>query len=175
MARGWHEGIVLSEQSEQLEFDQQLLDEVRAAGLADDPRARQLVGRALVLDAVAELTNRRVGQGIRIGAMGPNAGAVPSLMAARTAAWRTAVISELFGPAGVAAAAHTSAVGPGGASATSLDVGMSRVMTHRIGGGTLETQLNGVAERFLELPREPAFDRDVPFNQIRRNAMPGVG
>jgi hypothetical protein len=82
-------------------------------------------------------------------------------MAARTDAWRTALMSELTGPAGVAAAA-----GEG------LEVGYSRVCTHRIGGGTLETQLNSVAERYLGLPREPAFDRDVPFNQVRRNPMP---
>jgi hypothetical protein len=45
-------------------------------------------------------------------------------------------------------------------------------MTHRIGGGTLETQLNNVAERVLELPREPGPSRDTPFNQLRTNAMP---
>jgi hypothetical protein len=66
----------------------------------------------------------------------------------------------LTGPAGVAVPAGGN--GP--------EWGMTRVATHRIGGGTLEMQLNSVSERFLGLPREPSFDRDVPFNQLRSNA-----
>ena len=123
------------------------------------------MGRALALDAVTELTNRRISQGMRTGALPPTAGAVPSLMISRNSAWRTALISELFGPASVAAAPGVGSVG----------VGMLRVTTHRIGGCTLETQLNSVSERFLGLPREPSFDRDIPFNQIKRNAMPTAG
>jgi alkylation response protein AidB-like acyl-CoA dehydrogenase len=161
MARGWHIGLRQAAEAEYLEISQGLLNTARELG-RDDRRGRELVGEAIMLDVIQMLITKRVSAGLRNGMLPPAAGAVSSLMSARTSIRRSAVMSELAGAAGVAVAPGED--GP--------KWGMSRVMTHRIGGGTLETQLNNVAERFLELPREPGPPRDTPFNQLRHNAMP---
>lgn len=161
MAKGWHMGLRVAAASEHLELSQSYARRARRLGLDKDSHARQLIGEAFVLDAVYELTGKRVSAGMRNGTLPVSAGTIPSLMAARTGVHQTKLMSELAGPAGVA----TSAVEHG------PNIGMDRVVTHRIGGGTLEMQLNLVAERHLGLPREPSFDRDVPFNQLKKNKV----
>jgi alkylation response protein AidB-like acyl-CoA dehydrogenase len=162
MAKGWHPGLRPAAAAEHIQLSQSYVRLARKLGVTDDPLARQLVGEAFVIDSVYNLTARRVGAGMRNGTLPPTAGMVSSLLVARTNVRRTALLSALAGPAGVAAEAGSD--GP--------TIGMDRVVTHRIGGGTQEMQLNLVAERHLGLPREPGFDRDVPFNQLRHNAMP---
>ena len=161
MAKGWHLGLRRAAASEQIELSPRYGELAREFGLEDDSYARQLIGETFVLDAIYELTGKRIGAGMRSGALPASAGTVPSLLAARTSIDRTALLSALAGPAGVAAAE----------GARGSNIGMDRVVTHRIGGGTLEMQLNLVAENHLGLPREPSQARDVPFNQLRHNKV----
>jgi len=160
MAKGWHPGLRPAAVAEHLTLSQGIVQLARDLGRADDPAARELVGEAFVLDAVYNLTGKRIAEGTRNGTLPPTTGTISSLLVARTGIRKTALLSALTGPAGVA---HP-------VGGRELSAGIERVTTHRIGGGTLEMQLNLVAERHLGLPREPSVDRDVPFNQIRSNA-----
>lgn len=159
MARGWHIGLRTAAKAEAIEVNQFYLQTARELGLDKDRHARALIGEAIVIDAVYAMTVSRVGKGIRSGALPPTTGALSSLMAASTAVRRTALMSELAGPAGVAVQPEKE----------EPVIGMDRVCTHRIGGGTTEMQRNIVSERHLGLPREPSLDRDMPFNQLKHN------
>ncbi len=160
MARGWHQGLKVTAEAASVELPGKYVDMLRALNLEKDSHARQLVGEAFVIDAVYKLTTRRVAVGVRNGALPHTAGSVASLMAARTDVRRTELLSELHGPAGIYAV-------PGG---DGNSVGLDRVCTHRIGGGTTETQCNAVAERHLGLPKEPSDDNTIPFNQRKINS-----
>lgn len=161
MAKGWHLGLRPAAVAEEIQLSRSYVDTIRALGLADDPVARQAVGEAFVIDSVYNLVSRRIGAGLRNKRLPPTAGMISSLLVARTDVRRSALLSALAGPAGVAGPEDA----PGGSA------GIARVTTHRIGGGTQEMQMNLVAERHLGLPREPSSDRDLPFNQLKANRV----
>jgi alkylation response protein AidB-like acyl-CoA dehydrogenase len=165
VGRGWYEGVGGAAPRDHIELEEDYVDLARQLGLAEDAFARQLVGEALVIEAVHKLTIRRVAAGLSQGTLPQTAGVLSGLLSALSHTRRTALMSALAGPAGVA--------GPPDAGEPYW--GLARVTTHRIGGGTLEMQRNNVAERHLGLPREPSFDRDKPFNELRRNTIPGRG
>lgn len=160
MAKGWHLGLKPAAVAEHLQLSRKYGEIARSLGVDQDPHARQLIGEAFVIDSVYTLLGKRVAAGVRNKRLPPTTGMVSSLLVARTNVRRTALLSALAGPAGVA----------GLPDASGTSIGMDRVVTHRIGGGTQEMQANLVAERHLGLPREHDASKDLPFNQVRSNA-----
>jgi alkylation response protein AidB-like acyl-CoA dehydrogenase len=161
MARGWNIGWRSAELAPQIELATRYADMVREVGRENDPIARDLIGEAYVLDVIGDLLAKRVAAGTANGRLPESTAIVTGLLAARTAVRRCALLSSLAGAAGVASR-------PGAANER---IGMQRVTTHRIGGGTQEMQYNLVAERHLGLPREPNLEKGLPFNQLRTNAQ----
>jgi alkylation response protein AidB-like acyl-CoA dehydrogenase len=139
---------------------------VTTLGTAGDPVARQLVAEATVLDVVQRGLVRRVSTGMANGALPVQAAAVTKLF--------TATTSERKAEIGLALAGAAAVVWP----ATEETVGHAAVLPFlerqatSLAGGSNEIQRNIIAERVLGMPREWAADRDIPYRDVRRNAMP---
>jgi alkylation response protein AidB-like acyl-CoA dehydrogenase len=139
---------------------------VRTLGTADDPVARQLVAEAHALDVVQRGLVQRISLGMSQGAMAGQAAAVTKLFTATSSERKTEIRLTLAGPDGV--------TWPMGEEAVGIEAGkdfLERQATS-LAGGSNEIQRNIIAERVLGMPREWAADRDVPFKDVRRNAMP---
>ncbi len=137
----------------------------RRLGLTGDPRVRQLVAEAHVLGLVQDQTSHRVTGAMTRGEMGPPAGAILRLMGARIAVRRSDIALEISG-------ADTGVWQVGDPDGGLVGNRFLARQGSELGGGSTEIQRNIISERVLEMPREPAADRGVPFSQVRRNAMP---
>jgi alkylation response protein AidB-like acyl-CoA dehydrogenase len=166
IGRGWDYGKERAARAEHLSLSTNLVEFVREAGLASDPHVRQLLGEIWVLDALLDVTPPRVAAGMASGALPGYAAAIVKLMSGKAGTRRTALLSELAGPLGVAAPVDADV------PFAVHEAGITRVTLHNIGGGTGEMQANMIAERLLGLPREPSPDRELPFNQLLQNAVP---
>ena len=140
-------------------------DLARRLGLTADPRVRQLVAEAHVLGLVQDQTSHRVTGAMIRGELGAPAGAILRLMGARIAVRRSDIALEISG-------ADTGVWQVGDPDGGLVGNRFLARQGSELGGGSTEIQRNIISERVLEMPREPAADRGVPFSQVRRNAMP---
>ena len=130
----------------------------RAAGHSQDPVTRQLVGEALVLQALENPTLARINAQLSAGRM-PAPGAALVKLLSSLSQYR---IKEIELEIGGTRAVMNGSDDPVGMYA-------QRWLAARIGtiaGGSNEMQRNAISERVLGLPREAAPDRGVPFSQV---------
>jgi alkylation response protein AidB-like acyl-CoA dehydrogenase len=137
-----------------------------ATGRWDDPRVRDLVGEARMLDLVGRSLARRLREGIASGEMTDQAGAIGRLFTGTAAARRTSIAFEIAGATGGAWAQDDGEVADCG-----TDYLLRQVSC--IGGGTTEMARNVISERVLGMPREQALDRGVPFRDVPRGEVRG--
>jgi alkylation response protein AidB-like acyl-CoA dehydrogenase len=133
-----------------------LIDMVRDTGRSDDPRVRELVAEAHAISRVQQQLIGRITAGMQAEQLPPPATAITRLFSGESASRLAEIGVEVMGPDAVAG--------------EHADLGTAFVMRQAgsLGGGTTEISRNIISERVLGMPREPAADRDVPFNQVRQ-------
>jgi hypothetical protein len=162
IARGWWQGGRKGESGDTgIDLNRELLEEARAQGRNNDGEIRTLIGEAWTLTAVQSLMVQRVGAGIASGDLPGPAAAMLKAMAALNDVRLGEIAQEIAGDGAIAWPA-----------ADPSPYAYSRLASRRIGigGGTTEMQLNAIAERILDLPREPNNDRSLPFSELRHNS-----
>lgn len=129
-------------------------------GLDRDVGVRRKVVDLYVATEAQDLLGARVARAIELGVMSPAYGSVTKLGNDVLGQRRAELALALAGGAGVAW------------PSTGSDQWAQTFLTSRsrsIAGGTDEILRNNVSEKALGLPREPAIDVDVPFNQVPHN------
>ncbi|MEA2274393.1 MAG: hypothetical protein QOI98_3101 [Solirubrobacteraceae bacterium] len=143
-----------------------LLALAEETGQDDDPRVRELVAEARVLQLVRGHLIRRISTGIASGEMVPPSGSVLKLFTATQFVRRAQISLEIAGERGV-----TWPAGERGIAGRLSEESIGR-QAECLGGGSNEMQRNIISERVLGMPREWAADHDVPFRDVRKNTLP---
>ena len=131
-------------------------------GRAGDVDVRRRVAAAHVDVRVQTLVSTRVSRGIEVGRLDPGYGSMLKIGNDHVIQSGSALALALAGSDGITwdADDHVTAE-------WSHMFLTSRSVS--IAGGSAEILRNNVSEKVLGLPREPSFDRDVPFSQVPHN------
>ena len=147
-------------------MDRSLLDLAEVSGRGGERHVRQLVARHHVEEIVYRDLVGRVSDGLRSGALPAPSGSMLKLFHAVLGVERAEASLEI-------AADQVFAWSDG-------DDGIARALGEAslyrqamcLGGGSNEIQKNIISERVLGMPREWAADREIPYRDVKRTAMP---
>jgi len=138
-----------------------VIERAKETGADKDPNVRQEIARLMIMAKSAEWTARRARAAQRQGRPQGPEGSLGKLAASNIARAAAHVHTLITG----SAAMLTGNASPREGIIAEILVSVPAVS---IAGGTDEIQRNIIAERVLELPKEPRFDTG-PFRNVRRN------
>jgi alkylation response protein AidB-like acyl-CoA dehydrogenase len=132
----------------------------REHGCLDDPVIRQDLMRHRTREKLLEVMGERILTAVRRREVPPVDPSILKLFVAENRVLSGNLAMAIRGPAGMA-----------GGDEQALWVQAELVGRYgiSIGGGTNEVQRNNLAERALGLPKEPGFDKNLPWRAIPRN------
>ena len=139
-----------------------LVSLVERRGLAEDRAIRREVVGFHVTSLAQRLVSARVSDAVASGKLPHGYGSLLKLGDDIVTQRRAELSLALAGASGVTWSAHDQ-------RGSEVSGKFLNSRSASIAGGTSEIQRNNVSERVLGLPREPAFDRDIPFNQVPHN------
>lgn len=142
----------------------ELVNLAKRAGRAQDPIARQLVGKAETLATVQRFLVNRVRAGLQTGYFPSVAGSIARLYGGLSRVERSTIAMELSGGESFAWDENDHSM-----------YGVQYVQRQGacLGGGSTEMARNIISERILGMPREYAADKELPFSEVRRNKVAG--
>jgi alkylation response protein AidB-like acyl-CoA dehydrogenase len=138
-----------------------ILDRAKETGANRDPHVRQEIAKLMILAKSAEWTARRARAAQQQGRPQGPEGSLGKLAASHVARAAAHVHTLITG----AEAMLSGTESPRDGIITEILVSVPAIS---IAGGTDEIQRNIIAERVLDLPKEPRFDTG-PFRNVRRN------
>jgi alkylation response protein AidB-like acyl-CoA dehydrogenase len=138
-----------------------ILERAKETGVNKDPHVRQEIAKLMILAKSAEWTARRARAAQQQGRPQGPEGSLGKLAASHVARAAAHVHTLITG-------AEAMLSGPGSPRDGIIAEILVSVPAISIAGGTDEIQRNIIAERVLDLPKEPRFDTG-PFRQVRRN------
>lgn len=143
-----------------------LIAAARDAGRLDDALVRQRLGEAYARERVLGQLQDRLKAALLDGRHPDVDGSVLKILTSEWGHARAEMALWLQGAEGLLDGGDAPAYG------IWQDTALSRG-SNAVGGGTLEVHRNGLGERALGLPKEPRFDRDVPFKDLKTSGGPG--
>ena len=133
-------------------------------GDRSDPVVRQELARIFSRQEAKEITSFRAGAARLAGQVPGAEGGISKVFNAELNQYRSAALVDAGGMSSVAWLPGEGEAGEGRAGT------FLRARANTIEGGTSEVLRNQIAERILELPREPDVDRGVAWSESRRSS-----